>query len=138
MKVTQSCPILWYPMDYTVHGILQARILEWVAFPFSRDLPNPGIEPRSPTLQVVSLPVEPQGEPKNTGVSSLSLLRWRSWEANSRMEPGSSALQMDSLSIELSGEPYFYFLTMSYFMSQDFIQDTFHLIMISLCLFSLL
>ena len=35
------------PMDYTVHGILQARVLEWVAFPFSRDLPNPGIEPRS-------------------------------------------------------------------------------------------
>ena len=36
VKVTQSCPSLWYPMDYTVHGILQARILEWVAFPFSR------------------------------------------------------------------------------------------------------
>ena len=32
----QSCPILCGPMDYTVHGILQARILEWVAFPFSR------------------------------------------------------------------------------------------------------
>ena len=36
MKVTQSCPTLCDPMDYTVHGILQARILEWVAFPFSR------------------------------------------------------------------------------------------------------
>ena len=36
MKVTQLCPTLWDPMDYTVHGILQARILEWVAFPFSR------------------------------------------------------------------------------------------------------
>ena len=34
-KVTQSCPILCNPMDYTVHGIVQARILEWVAFPFS-------------------------------------------------------------------------------------------------------
>ena len=31
----------------SVPGILQARILEWIAFPFSRDLPNPGIEPRS-------------------------------------------------------------------------------------------
>ena len=51
-------------MDYTVHGILQARILEWVAFPLSRDLPNPGIKPRSPTLQVGSLPAEPQGKPK--------------------------------------------------------------------------
>ena len=36
MKATQSCPTLCDPMDYTVHGILQARILEWVAFPFSR------------------------------------------------------------------------------------------------------
>ena len=49
-------------MDYTVHGILQARILEWVAFPSPEDLPNPGIEPRSPKLQVDSLPAEPQGK----------------------------------------------------------------------------
>ena len=35
-KVTQSCPILCNPVDYTVHGILQVRTLEWVAFPFSR------------------------------------------------------------------------------------------------------
>ena len=59
IKVTQSCLTLCDPMDYTVHGILQARILEWVAFPFSMgSLPNPGIEPRSPTLQVDSLPAE--------------------------------------------------------------------------------
>ena len=50
-------------MDCIVHGILQARILEWVAFPFFRDLPNPGIEPRSPVLQADSLPAEPQGKP---------------------------------------------------------------------------
>ena len=36
MKAAQSCPTLCDPVDYTVHGILQARILEWVAFPFSR------------------------------------------------------------------------------------------------------
>ena len=36
VKVTQLCPTICNPMDYTVHGILQARILEWVAFPFSR------------------------------------------------------------------------------------------------------
>ena len=36
VKVTQSCPTLCDPMDYTVNGILQARILELVAFPFSR------------------------------------------------------------------------------------------------------
>ena len=36
VKVTQSYPTLFDPMDYTVHGLLQARILEWVAFPFFR------------------------------------------------------------------------------------------------------
>ena len=36
VKVTQSCLTLCNPMDYTVHGLLQVRILEWVAFPFSR------------------------------------------------------------------------------------------------------
>ena len=36
MKVTQSCPTLCNPIDYTVHGIFQARVLEWVAFHFSR------------------------------------------------------------------------------------------------------
>ena len=54
MKVAQSYPTLCNPMDYTVHGILQARTLEWVAFHFSGDLPNPGIEPRSLTLQADS------------------------------------------------------------------------------------
>ena len=62
------------PTDHIVHGILQARILEWVAFPFSRGSSNPGIEPRSPALQEYSLPAEPQGKPMNTGVGSLSLL----------------------------------------------------------------
>ena len=60
VKVAQSCPTLCDPMDYTAHGILQARILEWVAFPFSRGSSQPRIEPRSPTLQVGSLPAEPQ------------------------------------------------------------------------------
>ena len=41
VKVTQSCPTLYNPMDYTVHGILQARILEWVPFPFSRGFSQP-------------------------------------------------------------------------------------------------
>ena len=41
VKVAQLCPTLCDPMDYTVHGILQARILEWVAFPFSRGSSNP-------------------------------------------------------------------------------------------------
>ena len=52
------------PMDYSppgssVHEILQARILEWVAISFPGDLPDPGIEPRSLTLQADSLLSEP-------------------------------------------------------------------------------
>ena len=109
----QSCLTLCHPMDCSqpgssVHGILQARILEWVSIFFSRgsswprdwthdswvscfagrflitmppgtptpgDLPNSGIKPRSPALQAESLPAEPPGKPKNTGVGSLSLLQ---------------------------------------------------------------
>ena len=41
VKVAQLCPTLCDPTDYTVHGILQARILEWVAFPFSRGSSQP-------------------------------------------------------------------------------------------------
>ena len=69
MKVTvvQSCLTLRDPMDgsssgSSVHGILQARILKWVAIPFSwvgGCLPDLGIEPRSPALQADSLPSEP-------------------------------------------------------------------------------
>ena len=40
-KVDQSCPTLCDPIDYTVHGILQARILQWVAFPFSSGSSQP-------------------------------------------------------------------------------------------------
>ena len=49
---------------FSVHGILQARILEWVEIPFFRDLPNPGIEPGSPELQADSLPSEALGKPE--------------------------------------------------------------------------
>ena len=78
--VAKSCLTLCDPMDCSppgssICGILQVRILEWVAISFSRGFPNPGIEPRSPTLQTDSLPAESQGKPKNTGVGSLSLLQ---------------------------------------------------------------
>ena len=58
--VTQLCLTLYYPMDCSppgssVPGILQVGILEWVAIPFSRDLPELEIEPRSPALQADSL-----------------------------------------------------------------------------------
>ena len=45
VKVTQLCPTLCDPLDDTVHGILEARILEWVAFSFFRG----SSQPRDPT-----------------------------------------------------------------------------------------
>ena len=52
------------------------RILEWVAYPFSSGFPDPGVKLGSPALQADSLPTEPPGKSKNTGVGSLSLLQW--------------------------------------------------------------
>ena len=67
----QLCLTLCDPMEHSlpdssVHGILQARILECVAISSSRDLPNPGIKlmsPVSPALQADSSPTEPLGKP---------------------------------------------------------------------------
>ena len=56
-------------------GILQARILEWVAMPSSKGSSHQGIKPRSPLLQTDSLPSKPPGKPKNTGMGTLSLLQ---------------------------------------------------------------
>ena len=69
----------------------------WSGYPFPSpgDLPNPGIEPRSPALQVNSLPAEPQGKPKNTGVGSLSLSPADLPKPG--IKPGSPELQADSL-----------------------------------------
>ena len=75
VKVAQLCLTLCDPMDYTVHGILQDRILEWGAISFSRGSSQPRDWTQSPTLPGDSLPAEPQGKPKNTGVGSLSLLQ---------------------------------------------------------------
>ena len=52
VKVTQSCPTLCDPMNYTVHEILQARILEWVAFPFSWGSSQPRDRTRVPHIAV--------------------------------------------------------------------------------------
>ena len=57
-------------------GFTRQEYWSVLPFPSPGDLPNPGTEPRSPTLQADSLPAEPQGKAKNTGVSSLSLLQW--------------------------------------------------------------
>ena len=60
VKVTQLYLILCDPMDYTVQGILQARILEWVAFPFSRASSQPRDQAQVSLIAGDSLPAEPQ------------------------------------------------------------------------------
>ena len=62
------------PSDCSVHGILQARILDWVTIPSPGDLPNPGIEPPSPAFQADSLPSEPPGSPGNNRKVELNAL----------------------------------------------------------------
>ena len=69
-------------MDYIAHGILQARILQQVAFPFSRRSSQLRDQTQVSCIEVDSLPAEPQGKPKNTGVGSLSLLQQMSWPRN--------------------------------------------------------
>ena len=73
MKVAQSCPTLCYPMDCIVHGILQARILEQVAIPFSRG----SSQPRDWTLQVDSFyQLSHKGSPR--------ILEWEAYPFPSR------------------------------------------------------
>ena len=66
--VTRSCPTLkalWIvvPPGFPVHGISQARIVDWVAISFSSGSSHPGIEPGSPALQADALSSEPPGKP---------------------------------------------------------------------------
>jgi len=60
---TLKDPMDCSPPSSSVHGILQARVLEWVAISFSRDLPDLGIEPGSPVFQADVLTSEPPGSP---------------------------------------------------------------------------
>ena len=63
VKVAQSCLTLYDPVDYTVPGILQARIREWAAFPSSRGSSQPRDWTQVSYIAGGSLPAEPQGEP---------------------------------------------------------------------------
>ena len=81
-------------MDYKVHVILQARILEWLPFPSPGDLPNSGIEPRSPDCRQILHQLSYKGSPR--------ILEWVTYPFSSRssdpgIELGSPALQADSL-----------------------------------------
>ena len=83
MKVTPWCLTLCNPMEcsppgLSVHGILQAKILEWVDVPFSRGSSQPrGIEPRSPALQADFLQSEPPGKPGRQRMDAFKLWCWR-------------------------------------------------------------
>ena len=63
--LTLCGPVDCSPPDSSVHGILQARILEWAAISFSGDLPDPGVKPGCPALQADSLLSEPPGKPSS-------------------------------------------------------------------------
>ena len=65
---------LWPPGLYTIHGILQARMLEWIAIPFSRGSSQPRDGAQVSHIAGTFFP-EIAGKPKNTGVGSLSLLQ---------------------------------------------------------------
>ena len=89
----------FHPIDYStqvssVHGIIQARILEWVAMPSSRGSSQPRDRNQAPGLQVDSLLSDHQGSPR--------ILEWVAYpfsrdRPNPGVEPGSPALQADSL-----------------------------------------
>ena len=78
MLVAQSCPILCNHIGSSlpgssVHGILQTKILEWVAITFSRrDLPDPGIKPDSSELQEILFRLSHQGSPIFSNINANS------------------------------------------------------------------
>ena len=104
VKVAQSCPTFCNPMDYTVHRLLQTRILERVTFPFSRGCS------------------QPRDRTQVSRIAGRLFTSWATREAqeywsgqpipspvdfpNPGIEPGSPALQADSLPTELSGKPH--------------------------------
>ena len=73
-EITQLCPTLCDPMDCSLPSMGFSRQEYWSGLPFPSpgDLPNPGIEPRSPVLQADSLPAEPPATPEGLPCSSNS------------------------------------------------------------------
>ena len=94
-KVAQSCPTLCDPMDHTVHGILQARILEWVVSPFSRGSSQPRNWTQVPCIAGRLFSSWAAGEAQEywSGYSIPSPVDL----PNPGFEPESPALQVDSL-----------------------------------------
>ena len=103
VKVAQACSPLCDPMDYTVHGMLQARILEWVAFPFTRGSSQPRDQAQaSHNCRWILYQLSHKGSPR--------ILEWMAYSfsresSDTGIELGSPALQVDSLPAELPGKP---------------------------------
>ena len=68
-------PVWLFATPLTIQSMEVSRVEYWSILQNTEDFPNPGIEPRSPALWADSLPAEPPGKPKNTGVGRLSLLQ---------------------------------------------------------------
>jgi len=109
-KVTQPCLTLCNPMDYTVHGILQGRILEWVAFPFSRGSSQPrdrtqGSNPGLPHCRQILFQLSHKGGPR--------ILEWVAYPSpaglpNPGIKPGSPTSQADYLKLSYQGSPVYH------------------------------
>ena len=93
VKVTQLRPTPCDPMDHTVYGVLQVRILELVAFPFAMGLS----QPRSSSLQTDSLPTEPSGKPHGLSKTGIidSILKTR------KIKDSKGYVTIDSLDVLL-------------------------------------
>ena len=105
LKVAQSCPTLGDPMDCTVHIFLQARILEWVAFPFSRGIfPTQGSNLGLPHCRWILYQLSHQGGPRILEWVSYPFSSGSSWTRNGT---GVSTLQVDSLPADLPGSALF-------------------------------
>ena len=92
-KSHQSYLTLCNLMGFSDHGILQARILEWVAMPSSKDLHDTGIKPASPVLlhcQVGSLPLSHQGTPSSQASVSFPM-SWLFTSSGQRIGASASA-----------------------------------------------
>ena len=103
LKVAQSCPTLGDPMDCTVHIFLQARILEWVAFPFSRGIfPTQGSNLGLPHCRWILYQLSHQGGPRILEWVSYPFSSGSSWTRNGT---GVSTLQANSLPSEPPVKP---------------------------------
>ena len=103
--VAPLCSALWDPLDCSppgssIHGILQARTLEWVAIAFSRDLPDPGTKPGSPALQADHL--HHQGSPCTYFCAHVAVCIHKSLPSGASLPPSHPPSPRSSQNTELS------------------------------------